>query len=735
MLVGSSSLRRIMPTRATTTRASTATTSGGSGSPGGATAAEDPGSSAAWSLLHGILGSTADVSQVVVCHYLQSCHMNGVACVRIMLSSASRAYLFADARSSPDACVVLQGGLPGEPMPSPLAATMQAGTSSGVSGSAGAAAQDPSSVSVPAHSSEQQVQDLPIFNQDPGTAGASGAPAMPTGMPLAGIHISSSIVTGDLPFRNVARAEGGAAGGAAGTAGSGAEARGMDGMPNPDGTTDVGGMIIQLELPQDGGSVTSIQTAGIGQLGSVLQNMMQEQLAFARERIRDLGGNDAGAGGAAGPGAPSGATAPGALGTSSADPDDAPAGGAETADMAPSSSDAGSTAALSLPTQVLRLTQQLVSDVRRQQALPEQERAGEAARLTRQYLQQVPDMLRQALPQAAAGVDEFMQRGQGPDAPAPADATAPSAPVHEAPAATPAAPDADPVPDPAPPAGPDAAAAPDPTAVASGSGAAQDKVSAETLAADFKAAMEQFSAGASTSSAASAGASSSARSSQAGTSMPKRPEPKGLAGGLKPRKPRSAAPAAAATGATPGSAPPPSSALVPSIPAPAATAGGAGAGGGGALDMLLPLMQSPQMQGMAQQMMQSPQMQGMADQMSSGETDLGSLMQSMMPMVSSMFGGAPPGQDQAGSSAVAGRGTRSAGAGSSQANSMPAAGSAEMKAMLVQQLGAEEAARWQKVLKEDKGAMQRAGKSARECSSAYAAGSTRDAEGDKGFML
>lgn len=151
--------------------------------------------------------------------------------------------------------------------------------------------------------------------------------------------------------------------------------------------------------------------------------------------------------------------------------------------------------------------------------------------------------------------------------------------------------------------------------------------------------------------------------------------------------------------------------------------------------MLLPLMQSPQMQGMAQQMMQSPQMQGMAEQMSSGETDLGSLMQSMMPMVSSMFGGAPPGQDQAGSSAVAGRGTRSAGAGSSQANSMPAAGSAEMKAILVQQLGAEEAARWQKVLKEDKGAMQRAGKSGRECSSAYAAGSTRDAEGDKGFMF
>lgn len=84
MLVGSSSLRRIMPTRATTTRASTATTSGGSGSPGGATGAEDPGSSAAWSLLHGILGSTADVSQVVVCHYSQAHHMNGMACVHIM---------------------------------------------------------------------------------------------------------------------------------------------------------------------------------------------------------------------------------------------------------------------------------------------------------------------------------------------------------------------------------------------------------------------------------------------------------------------------------------------------------------------------------------------------------------------------------------------------------------------------------------------------------------------------
>lgn len=65
MLVGSPSLRRIMPTRATT-RAGTAASGGNTGSPGGGSPADDPGASAAWSLLQGILGSTADVSQVMV---------------------------------------------------------------------------------------------------------------------------------------------------------------------------------------------------------------------------------------------------------------------------------------------------------------------------------------------------------------------------------------------------------------------------------------------------------------------------------------------------------------------------------------------------------------------------------------------------------------------------------------------------------------------------------------------
>ena len=69
MLVGSPNLRRIMPTRASTTRASTTTSAGGAGSPGGTSAADDAGSTAAWSLLQGMLGSNADISQVMVrCH-------------------------------------------------------------------------------------------------------------------------------------------------------------------------------------------------------------------------------------------------------------------------------------------------------------------------------------------------------------------------------------------------------------------------------------------------------------------------------------------------------------------------------------------------------------------------------------------------------------------------------------------------------------------------------------------
>lgn len=157
--------------------------------------------------------------------------------------------------------------------------------------------------------------------------------------------------------------------------------------------------------------------------------------------------------------------------------------------------------------------------------------------------------------------------------------------------------------------------------------------------------------------------------------------------------------------------------------------GGAGGGGGSPLDALMPLMQSPQMQ----QMLSSPQVQGMAEQMSSGNADLGSLMQSMMPMVSSMLGGGAPGQGAPGASGAAGQAPRSAGAGSSRA--MPPAGSPEMKAMLVQELGAEEAARWQKVIKDDTSLMQQSGKSAGQHSTAYAAGSIKDAEGDKGLLF
>lgn len=659
---------------------------------------------------------------------------------------------------------VLQGGLPGDPMTSPLAPTMQPGSSSGAGESAPAAAtahaQGP--VNVPAHSSEQQVQDLPIFNQDPNAASASMAAGAP-GMPLAGIHVSSSIVTGGLPFGNMGAAQGGVAGAALGTDGAATEARRMEGMPNPDGSTDVGGMIIQLELPQDGGSVTSIQTTGIGQLGSVLQNMMQEQLAFARERIRDQSGG-VGTGGAGGTGAggavatgtsggdaASGAPVGGTPSTLPANPTGSPtriAGGSERG----SGAGAGSTtAALSLPTQVLRLTQQLVSDVRRQQALPEEERDAEASRLARVYLQQVPDMLRSALPQVAAGVNDFMQRGQGPDSTssdraAPADVTAPSSAAAAAPAAPSTVAAADPLPTvsvadagPAPSAQPAAAAAPVSTAedAAPNQGKFEEEKDVDTgldAEARFRAAIKQAAEGASTSSAALGGGSSSAGPSRAGPSLPKRPGPKGLAGGLKPRKARSAAPTPPASGTASGGTPAPASAVTVSGPATGLPTGGAaatGGSGGGPLDMLMPLMQSPQMQ----QMLNSPQVQGMAEQMSSGNADLGSLMQSMMPMVSSMLGGSPATAGEANPSAPSGQGARSAGAGTSRTNSMPPAASAEMKAMLVQELGPEEAARWQKVIKQDKGALQRASKFAGQRSSAYAAGSTRDAEGDKGFMF
>lgn len=66
MLVGSPSLRRIMPTRAGTARASAATSTGGAGSPGASPAGDDSGATAALSLLQGMLGPNADISQAMV---------------------------------------------------------------------------------------------------------------------------------------------------------------------------------------------------------------------------------------------------------------------------------------------------------------------------------------------------------------------------------------------------------------------------------------------------------------------------------------------------------------------------------------------------------------------------------------------------------------------------------------------------------------------------------------------
>eukprot|EP00892_Ulva_mutabilis_P010765 jgi/Ulvmu1/8060/UM004_0297.1 len=696
MLVGSPGLRRIMPTRSSTARANTVTSTGGADSPAAAPPGDDASTSAAWSLLQGMLGSTADFSAVM-------------------------------------------GGLPGDPMTSPLAPGTQPPTSRGAAASTGdaGAAQGQDTPSVPGHSSEPQVPQvhgLPIFNQDPSSGGGLAAAAGP-GMPLAGVHISSSIVTGGLPFGSTASAGGGAPGAGAAD-GAGAAARGVDGIAgNPDNSTDVGGMIIQLELPQDGGGVTSIQTTGIGQLGSVLQNMMQEQLAFARERMRDPNTSRAGSGGAGSGGAAAGgptASATGRGGTtaaSAAQSGDPPAGAPETGEVVFEYGPAGADGPVrALPARVLRLTQQLVTDVQQHQALPEQDRDAEAGRLVQEYLQQVPDLLRSALPAVADGVDHFLNRGQASDsaaaetATATADATAQTTPDLVPPPAAPA---------PAAP-GPEAAPA---SASGSGTGGSDPKEPAgQSVAAgtDVGDPTQQAGAQASTSRGATATAIASGSQSRPSPALPKRPEPKGLAGGLKPRKPRSSGLGAVAAGATapgaaPGAASGPATAGTVALSAPAAPGGGGG-GTGSPLDALMPLMQSPQMQ----QMLNSPQVQGMAEQMSSGNADLGSLMQSMMPMVSSMLGGAPPGQGGSGASGLSGQAPRSGGGSSAP---MPPAASAEMKAILVQELGAEEAARWQRVMKEDKALMQQAGKSAGQHSTAYAAGSVRDAEGDKGALF
>lgn len=588
----------------------------------------------------------------------------------------------------------------------------------------------------------QPLSGLPIFHGD----GAQHA----TGMAAPGIHVSSSVVTGGLPFGNN---------------------RGS--MDMPDGTMDVGGMIIQVELPPEGSTSTpNVHTTGIGQLGSVLQNMMQEQLAAAR--MSQGRSSPVARQGAPGTDLPSESALPGG------GPGQLPA-------------QAG------LPQRVLQLTQQLVADISRQQNLPEAERSAEGARMAQSYLRQVPELLRQALPGIAAGVDSFMAEVRG-GAAGSAFPTTQAGTANDPPQASPAAPTAAPTGATPAPVVPLASAPVSSTAGPAAHALDLDSEDHSQTLPEEPTPPPVLSGATATTAvprSAAAAASTSAAGPSGGTASEStradRPEPKGLARGLKPRKPkglglgtgtRTAAPSATdrsgsttrssaagaaaagttgigATDAAGGGALPGMGGLGGSMGAGAPGAGGAppgleallgglggagGAGGGGLMDMVSNMAQNPNMQ----RMMQSPQMQDVANQMESGNTDFGSLLQQMMPMVGSMFGGGagdaggmpgmpmPAGPGAAGGGAAS-AGARSTGAGAGLAAASAAGGSSAggppdveaFRGMLGEVVGEGEADGWMRQIIQDRGMLRQQGAATaeREHSEVYSAGSVPEEAG------
>lgn len=544
-------------------------------------------------------------------------------------------------------------------------------------------------------------------------------------------------------------------------------------MDMPDGTVDVGGMIIQVELPPDGVTTSpNVHTTGIGQLGSVLQNMMQEQLAAARMSQ-----------GRSSPAAPrQGApdahpeVPPGAATGAASAPADA---GVPLENTALPTGPAQPPPAASLPQRVLQLTQQLVADISQQQSLPEAERSAAGARMTASYLRQVPELLRQALPGVAAGVDSFMSEirgGGGPaDSVAPTGGTAAPAQALEPAAAGSSAPRC-------------STAGPAAHALDLGSEDHSPAVPDEPAAPLLSAASGTSASG----TAATAGVPGVGPSSGTApeSTKPDRPEPKGLARGLKPRKPkglglgtgtraapsdmlgsrtRSASGAGGATGTNAtDSGVDALPTMVPGGPMGAGGAGGAGAspgleallgslggggaggaagGGGGLMDLVANMAQNPNVQNM----MASPQMQDIGNQMESGNADFGSLIQQMMPMVGSMLGGGaggpgglpgmPPMPPASGAGAPAaatgaGAGARSTAAGagmSSGAGSAPDVGA--FRGMLGELMGEGEADRWMRQIIQDRGVLRQQGAASgdQEHSDVYSAGAIPE-EAGKGLF-
>lgn len=577
----------------------------------------------------------------------------------------------------------------------------------------------------------QPLGGLPIFHSEGGGAQHAGGMAGP------GIHVSSSVVTGGLPFGN---ARGGR-------------------MDRTDGTVDVGGMIIQVELPPDGGaSNPNVQTTGIGQLGSVLQNMMQEQLAAARMsqgRSSPVGQGPAGASSAA----------PGTAG---------PAAAAARESVIPSRPLSDEPAAgRDLPQRVLQLTQQFVEDLAQFENLPESQRDGARARMTQSYLRRVPQLLRDTVPGLAAGVDSFLSELQGGSGTTRAQRTNASAsegvPAPPA-AATSAA---------AAAAAPSASAPPSRTPDLAAHALDIDSEDMSPTAPADASAPVLSTAAASSSTAASPASSSGAActsigpgSSGAGpsdTAKADRPEPKGLARGLKPRKPKGlglgtasrAAPSStsarstttASTGATAGTGTAPSlpaggaaglpgglGALLGSLGGPGGASGGPGAASGGGnplMDMMANMAQNPNIQ----RLVESPEMQNMADQLDSGNSDFGNLIAQMMPVVGNMLGGGDAaGGDPLGAAAPGASATsaHSTGAAASTGGSSSAAGVpdiAAFKEMMEGMVGPSEAEQWMRTIVQDQVAMRQQDSTGGETqhSDIYAAGAIPD-EGPKGFL-
>ena len=508
-----------------------------------------------------------------------------------------------------------------------------------------------------ASSDAMQVDGLPVFNMDTrgrgaATAGSAAAEGAFGGAPFAfPMHgMAQMRMPADFPM-------GGAPGG---------------------GTVDMAGMVLQVDMTGDGGQPSGVQTTGFSNMSEMLAGLLNAP-------PRGASGPQTGGGGRA-----VADTTPAAA-RGNTPPAEAPAGDTTTPAAAHASPVRHVQSPQDLQQAMSTLAMNLSRDLDRQRsrALSDEERQSETEQLSLQYLQQVPELMRNVAPRATASIQSLLENLGHPS---PSVSGAGEAAAGDR-ATSPVA-----LPSPPPPAARATVSSP-PLDAAPAEGAPETAASAPSPAPVAAAEKGASPAGPEKDAAAgrsSAEATGAQATTSAGNAAEKR-SPKGLARGLKRRPADSKA-----SGSKGASASMPAARPTAGAPTPPS-------------DSLMAMMSAVANSGAASTAgPRAPPAAASAAAAPAGGDGLAGLMQSMMPMMNNMLGGRGP----------------SAGSARSGPGAQPPR---QLSEVLKDVLGPNEGQAWAATVRKDRKAMAQQKKVAAH-SAAYTAGAPPRSEGGGGLF-